>query len=105
MKEKFKSVGNALLPTWTCASTFRCSKRTSIVGISSPTLEFKFGKIEEDHHKLQTHQKIASKRTIEIIKKLEKAPEFQNKKSLYEKRPTEARYMKNAGKHLNIMKE
>lgn len=38
LKKKLKNVGRALLPTWTSASTFRCSNRTSIVGSSIPTL-------------------------------------------------------------------
>ena len=36
--EKFKNVGKALLPTCASASTLKCSKWTSIVGIAIPTL-------------------------------------------------------------------
>jgi len=36
--KKFKTEGKPLLPTYTSASTFKCSYRTSIVGISIPTL-------------------------------------------------------------------
>ena len=36
---ELRTVGMPLLPTRTSASTFRCSKRTSIVGMSIPTLQ------------------------------------------------------------------
>lgn len=47
LMEKLRIVGNALLPTWASASTFKCSKRTSIVGKSSPTLNHETNKITQ----------------------------------------------------------
>ena len=56
LTEKFKNVGKALLPTCASASTFKCSKWTSIVGIAIPTLRNPKQKKKKKYPLLKIHE-------------------------------------------------
>ena len=54
LTEKFKNVGKVPIPTLASASIFKCSKRTSLVGIAIPSPR-------NPHKKRQPLQKIQVK--------------------------------------------